>query len=136
VPAFDRAEQTRLIRFVLVGGSSTVLTLTIYAVTIELGVWYLIAAILGYAAGIVNGYTWNRLWTFRSGSFHLPEFTRYVVVQGSGLGANLIGLAVAIEALGMGEFIAEIATLVPIVLVTYLVNRWWTFRPRAESSSH
>jgi putative flippase GtrA len=131
----EREERNRLIRFALVGGSSTVVTLASYAVLIELGAPYLVAAVLGYAAGIVNGYTWNRLWTFESGPFHLPEFSRYVVVQGSGLAANLLGLVLLVEVIGLGKVVGEIISVVPIVLVTYSINRWWTFRPRTRSQS-
>jgi putative flippase GtrA len=130
---FDGAERNRLIRFAIVGGSNTAVALVLYTVAVGLGVWYPVAALLGYAAGMANGYTWNRLWTFQAGSFHLPEFSRYVLVQGCGMVANVVALAVAVEALAIGEIIAEIVTLPPIVLVTYLANRHWTFRERAAT---
>jgi putative flippase GtrA len=128
-------ERTRLVRFVLVGGSNTLITLLVYSVALHLGVWYPIAAGLGYAAGIVNGYTWNRTWTFETGTFHLPEFSRYVVVQVGGLGANVLGLTLAVEILGMGKLTGELVTLAPIVLVSFILNRWWIFRPRVLSES-
>jgi putative flippase GtrA len=131
----ERKVRIRLVRFVLVGGSSTLVTVLIYAMLIELGASYPISAALGYAAGIVNGYTWNRLWTFESGPFHLPEFSRYVVVQGGGLAANLLGLVLLVEVIGIGELWAEIISVVPIVLVTFSLNRWWTFRPRPRGTT-
>ena len=127
------AERIRLARFVLVGGSNTALTLLVYGIAIHMGTWYPIAAFLGYLAGILNGYTWNRMWTFRAGTFHLPEFSRYVVVQVGGLAANVLGLTFAVETLGMGEMTGEIAVLVPLVLVTFSLNRWWIFNPRLQS---
>ena len=126
----EREERTRLARFVLVGGSSTVVTLGSYALLVAIDVPYPVAAPVGYAAGILNGYTWNRLWTFETGGFHLPEFSRYVAIQGSGLVANLLGVVFLVEALGLGKMPSEILTLVPIVLVTFVLNRRWTFRPR------
>jgi putative flippase GtrA len=118
----------RLLRFALVGGSNTLVTVLSYSLLIELGLPYLAAAVIGYAAGILNGYTWNRIWTFETGPFHLPEFSRYVVVQASGLALNLLLLLVLIEGLGMPRGFAEILSVVPIVLVTYSLNRSWTFR--------
>jgi putative flippase GtrA len=123
-----REERTRVIRFALVGGTSTLVTLVTYAVLVGVGTPYALAATVGYAAGILNGYTWNRLWTFGTGPFHLPEFLRYVVVQGSGLVANLLGLVLLVETLHLDKLLAEILSLVPIVLVTYFFNRWWTFQ--------
>ncbi len=121
----------RLLRFALVGGSSTVVTLVVYAAALAVDTWYPLAAFIGYAAGIVNGYTWNRTWTFQTGTFHFPEFSRYTAVQGSGMLANLLGLTLGIEVLGLGELVAEVATLIPIIIATFLANQRWTFRPRS-----
>jgi putative flippase GtrA len=132
---FDGAERNRLVRFVVVGLSNTALTLLVYVIGVGLGAWYPAAAALGYAAGMVNGYTWNRRWTFQSGPFDLAEFSRYVLVQGSGLVLNVLGLVLAVDSIGMGKLTAEVVTLIPIVLITYSVNRFWTFRLGATTQS-
>jgi putative flippase GtrA len=118
----------RLFRFAVVGGSNTLVTVVSYSVLIEIGLSYLVAAVIGYAAGILNGYTWNRVWTFETGPFHLPEFSRYVVVQLSGLALNLLLLLVLIEGLDIARGLAEILSVVPIVFLTFSLNRYWTFR--------
>lgn len=120
-------------RFALVGGSNGAVALGVYLLAIGLGVWYPLAAALGYLAGIVNGYTWNMRWTFRTGSFHSGEFLRYVLVAGAGLLANAIGIAIAVETLGMHKTVGEVVSLIPVVLATYLANRAWVFRDRLES---
>ncbi len=123
----------RFFRFALVGGSNGVVTVVSYSLLIGIGIAYPIAAILGYVAGILNGYTWNRLWTFETGPFHLPEFYRYFVVQGAGLVLNLLLLFALIEGLGIARGISEICSVVPVVLLTYSFNRWWTFHPKTRS---
>jgi putative flippase GtrA len=123
----------RFLRFAVVGGSNGVVTVVTYSLLLAIGVAYPIAAIIGYMAGIVNGYTWNRLWTFETGRFHLPEFSRYLAVQGSGLGLNLVLLFALIEGVGMAKGISEVFSLIPVVLLTYLFNRSWTFQPKTRS---
>jgi putative flippase GtrA len=118
----------------VVGGTNTLATFLVYALLLHLGASYPVAAVIGYGAGVLNGYTWNRLWTFEAGRFHLPEFSRYVVVQSGGLVMNLVGLLILIEALGVGKLPAELACTAPIVLLTYSLNRSWTFRPRPARS--
>jgi putative flippase GtrA len=131
--AITPRDNRRFLRFAVVGGSNGVVTFTVYTLLLAIGVAYPVAAIVGYAAGILNGYTWNRLWTFETGSFHFPEFSRYVVVQGSGLLLNLLLLYVLIDRLGMARGLSEILSIVPVVLLTYIFNRWWTFQPRTRS---
>jgi putative flippase GtrA len=126
----ERSERGRLIRYAVVGASSGAVTLSLFAIGLELGIWYPVAAAIGYAAGIANGYTWNRLWTFQTGPFHGPQFLRYLIVSVCGLIANALGVLVGVGGLGWSEFAAEIAALVPIVLATYAANRLWIFRPR------
>jgi putative flippase GtrA len=124
---------SRFARFALVGASNGVVAFLTYSLLLALEVAYPVAATVGYLAGIANGYTWNRLWTFETGPFHLLEFSRYFVVQGSGLGLNLLLLVVLIEGVGMAHGVSELLSLVPVVLLTYLVNRWWTFHPKTRS---
>jgi putative flippase GtrA len=124
---------TEFLRFALVGGSNGVVTVVIYSLLLSIGVAYPIAAVIGYLGGVVNGYTWNRLWTFETGRFHFPEFSRYFVVQGSGLLLNLLVLFALVDGLGMARGISEILSLVPVVLLTYFLNRRWTFHPRARA---
>ena len=121
-----------MVRFALVGASNGGVTLAVYVVAIGLGVWYPLAAALGYLAGIVNGYTWNMRWTFRTGSFHHGEFTRYVVVAAAGLLASAVGVAITVGTLGMQKLTGAVVSLIPIVLSTYLANRAWVFRGRME----
>jgi putative flippase GtrA len=123
----------RFLRFALVGGSNGAVTVGVYTLLLALEVAYPVAAVIGYLAGIVNGYTWNRLWTFETGPFHLPEFTRYVAVQGFGLVLNLVILYALIEGLETQKAIAEILSIVPVVLLTFILNRRWTFHPKTRS---
>jgi putative flippase GtrA len=123
----------RFLRFALVGGSNGAVTIATYSLLLAIGVAYPMAAVAGYLAGIVNGYTWNRLWTFETGPFHLPEFSRYLAVQGFGLVLNLALLYALIEGLRTPKAIAEIVSVVPVVLLTFILNRRWTFHPKTKS---
>jgi putative flippase GtrA len=128
-------EGGRFLRFAVVGGSNLVIALAVYAAVLALGGGYILAAGLGYGAGLLNGYTWNRLWTFQAGPFHLPQFTRYVVVTAGGFGANALGLVLTIEAIGMDKLLAELVALIPVVCATFFLNRYWTFGARTGSAS-
>jgi putative flippase GtrA len=123
----------RFLRFALVGASNGAVTVATYSLLLAIGVAYPLAAVAGYLAGIANGYTWNRIWTFETGPFHLPEFVRYLAVQGFGLALNLALLYALVEGVESPKGLAEIVSIVPVVLITFLLNRRWTFHPTTRS---
>jgi putative flippase GtrA len=127
-------ERHRFIRFVAVGVSNTAITLCVYWITLDLGLDYLAAGAVGYAAGILNGYVWSHNWVFQAdGSFALVTFRRYLCVQLTGLILNTALLNAAVEWLGIPHAPAEAAVLVPVVAVTYFLNARWTFRPESAT---
>lgn len=94
----------QFIKFCLVGGTSTVLDLAIYALVLAqlerllpLGAWGLgeteiasaragLASVAGTSLGVINSYVWNSLWTFRGqGTAGPGRFLRFVMVNVVGL---------------------------------------------------
>ena len=91
---------------------------------------------LAFAAGAVNGYTLNRVWTFKAGSFRAQGLARYILVQGLGLGLNVGLLAALVEALNLASIPAQAIVLPFISLVTFALNRRWTFGRSAQQPVH
>jgi putative flippase GtrA len=127
--ARHRPEIKRILRFGVVGLSNTALAFAVYVIALKLGLPYLVSMFIAYAVGLVNGYTWNRSWTFETGPFEMAEFVRYLTVQAIGLGANAIALVFAVESLGWGHIVSELFAFIPVVAITFLLNRHWTFQP-------
>jgi putative flippase GtrA len=91
------------------------------------GVWYPAASGLAFAAGAVNGYTLNRIWTFRAGAFRVGGLARYAVVQAIGLGANVLTVVAFVELAGMNRLVAQVCALGLVSLLTFGLNRSWAF---------
>ncbi|HEY7207679.1 MAG TPA: GtrA family protein [Gaiellaceae bacterium] len=124
-----RSESARqLPRFLLVGLSNTVVSFVVYRLLLAVGTWYLVAALLAFAAGAANGYVLNRRWTFRAGDSTRARVL-YVVVQGAGaLTASLL-VALFVHA-GMGKLVAYLPAIPPVTLGMFAANRLWTFAER------
>ena len=73
----------RLIRFLVVGASNTVVSYLVFLLGYHY--WFagnaLFAQPLSYGVGIVWSYAWNRNWTFQSSAGVGGEFIRFIVVQ-------------------------------------------------------
>jgi putative flippase GtrA len=109
-----------------VGLSNTALSFVIYRLLLAIGAWYVLAAPLAFAAGAVNGYVFNRRWTFAA-----PDTTRarvlYVVVQAAGALSTSLLVLFFVRAVGTGRVWAYLAAIPPVTLSMFVANRLWTF---------
>ena len=120
-------ESRHAVKYAAVGVVNVVLDLAVFALLVHLGVWYVAAKVLSVGVAMINGYTFNRIWTFRAGGHATTKLARYVAVQGSGLLLNLALLTSLVEVAGLRPVPAA-ALVVPVVAVyCFLGNRLWTF---------
>jgi putative flippase GtrA len=92
------------------------------------GVWYVAASGIGFAVGAINGFLWNRAWTFRGHVGDALTPVRWFVVQSSGLLANLGLVYLFVDGAGLGELGGQAVTIAIVTVLTFLANRAWTFR--------
>ncbi|GAC1323162.1 MAG: hypothetical protein NVSMB25_19190 [Thermoleophilaceae bacterium] len=128
-----RSLSGQVLRFLLVGVTNTAVSLVVFAVANRLGVWYPVASAVAFAVGALNGYTLNRVWTFRAGAFSRSRFARYAVVQLVGLGVNELAIIVAVDALGTEHVLAQVFALVMVSAMTFALNRQWAFATTAPA---
>lgn len=122
-------------KFGLVGVSNTLITLLVYTLLVKvLGVWYVAASALGFAVGAVNGFLWNRAWTFRGHVGDALTPIRWSVVQGCGLLVNSGLVFVFVDGAGMGKLLGQVLTIAIVTVLTFAANRSWTFRVRAQAA--
>jgi len=123
------------IRFALVGVSNTAISMAVYTGLLVVGVGYVAAVVVAYVAGLVNGYTLNRRWTFLAGGFSIGSLSRYTAVQGTGLLLS-VGLTVLfVEHFGLPKVLALVLSWPPVIAVTFTATRFWVFDPRSRSSA-
>jgi putative flippase GtrA len=119
----------QFLKFGLVGLSNTLITFLVFTFLVKaLGVWYVAASALGFAAGACNGFLLNRRWTFRGHRGGSTAALRWSVVQGSGLLADLGLIYLLVDGAGIPKLPSQALALALVVSVTFFVNRTWTFR--------
>ena len=116
-------------RFLFVGVANTVLSFIAYRLLLALGTPYVVAAGLGFSVGAVNGYVWNRRWTFAA-----RDSTRarvyYVVIQAAGAVSTSLLVLLFVDGVGVDKVAAYVAAIPPVTVCTFLANRLWTFADR------
>jgi putative flippase GtrA len=131
--------RTMLIQFVkfgLVGVSNTALTFIVYTLLLKVfGVQYLVASALGFIVGAVNGFLWNRRWTFRDHVGDALTPVRWGVVQTCGLGLDEVLLFGLVHGAGADKLVAQAIATVFVTVTTFFANRAWTFRTHPDPAA-
>jgi putative flippase GtrA len=131
-------EIKRFLRFLLVGLSGTLIDFGILtALKTFWGVPTIIANTISYSAGVINNFTWNRIWTFseaRDKEWYV-QFGQFVAINIVGVILNnliVLGLEGPLGVLfnnpDKGYLPAKIVATGVVVLYNFLANRLWTFR--------
>jgi len=116
-------------RFLIVGLSNTGLTLLIIFVLLWIGTSLFTANIIGYGAGFINSFIWNRRWTFRSTGSLWRGSGNYSAVWVACYLLQLGALILSSQWLGLSDTISTLIAMVFFTGPNYLGNRLFTFRP-------
>jgi putative flippase GtrA len=118
----------QFVKYGLVGASNTIVNFVVYSVGVTVGIDYLVALVLGYGVGALNSYLLNRHWTFRAGHIaHSTAGSRFALVTAGAIAANLGLLYLFVHHLGIAKIPAQAILVLPVLAVTFPINRWWSF---------
>ncbi|MBK8165342.1 MAG: GtrA family protein [bacterium] len=87
-----------------------------------------VATTCGFAVGAIINYFANYHLTFRSRQGHAGTMARFFVIALAGMGVNAGVMAVCHRGLGLHYLLSQVAATGTVVVLTYLGNRFWTFR--------
>lgn len=130
-------EAGRFARFLAVGALGTLLDFGLLSLLKAIGLATLPANSLSFSAGVINNFTWNRLWTFADVNHagwgrQLAQFT---LVSLAGLALNNAIVLLLEIPLGMllgqpdlGYLPAKVVATGVVVFWNYFANRCWTFK--------
>jgi putative flippase GtrA len=127
VRARAHRETRHAIKYGIVGVSNVTIDFALYAVLVSLGLWYPLAKTASLTVATANGYTLNRIWTFRAGRHRNVMLTKYVTVQASCLAGNIALLVPLVEVAGVHKITAQAIALPIIALASFIAQRVWTF---------
>jgi putative flippase GtrA len=124
------------VRFGAVGLLQNGLNVAVFAVATGLGVHYRVAAVLAGLVAFVASFLLNRHWTFmgRAAPIH-HQGARYLLVFASAIALGVLLLTFFVEVTGMPEIAAQVAAILVVAPVSFLVQRTWVFRAPRRSAA-
>jgi putative flippase GtrA len=125
-PFLRRKSVRQFRRFLVVGLANTVLSFVAYRLLLAIGTPYVLAAVLAFSVGAVNGYVFNRRWTFGARASGRARLL-YVAVQVLGATATSLLVLFFVRVAGTGKIFAYPAVIAPVTVCMFIANRTWTF---------
>ena len=123
----------QLILFGIVGFLNTAFAYGVYAVSLYLGFPYPVAIILSMAASILVGFMGQGRLVFGNGD--ASRIVRYVVMWGLLL---LVHTAIVNRSLayGLTTYAGGLIAILPVVALSYVIQRYYVFKRDATPQSH
>jgi len=130
-------EFQRFTRFLTVGAVGTFLDFSLLTLLKFLGFPTLLANSLSFSVGVINNFTWNRLWTFADakGADWRRQLVQFLVVSLAGLALNNVFMILLENPFGAllgqpeyGYLPAKVIATGVVVFWNYFANRYWTFK--------
>lgn len=121
----------QFVKFGIVGGTNTIISLLIYYLMVYWGISYLPATITGYFSSSIIGYILSRLWVFRAYTSKLFSSTiRYYIVYISSLLINVTTMYLWVDLIGLSKYIAPVLTLIITVPYNFVLSKFWVFKEK------
>jgi len=119
----------KLIKFLFVWISSTLVDLWFLYFFVEvLEIKLFISIVLSFILAVINGFTWNKIWTFSDKSIRYKrQFTKFLFVSIGGLILTLSFMFIFHVIFGIYYILAKLITSVIVVVWNFLWNKYWTF---------
>ena len=125
----------RFARFAVVGVIATATHTAVFATAIELArIEPVSANALAFVIAVLVGFALNRKWTFAAHGGADARLWRYFVGALAGLAVNSAIMYVATHRLHWSPYVGLGLALVIMPPLTFALNHYWVFRPRASQS--
>ena len=118
----------QFLRYIFVGGSSAVVNLVVYGILTEMfGVYYLVAAFVGYTFGFLWNYITSILWVFKSRHPRHKELVMVIVITIGGLLWTELLLFMFVELAHIHHFLAMFITLWLVLFWNFGMRKRYVF---------
>jgi putative flippase GtrA len=122
----------QFLRFCLVGLANTLITLGLFYLLDKLHVQYILASVIAYGAGILNGYFWSTRSVFKTKGT-AANFTKFILVNLLGIGLNALLMLLFVDVLHVQPRVLAQAFVVPFTFVAnFSLNKYWTFSDKKK----
>lgn len=127
-----------MIRFSIVGVSNTLIDFLAFTVLYSvIGLSYIPSQILGYSAGILNSFIFNRRWTFGDSKINRSEaknifyeLIKFITINLISLATSVIVMNLLVKYANMNVYLSKVMVIIVAQMINFLSYKLWVFVPK------
>lgn len=129
---FSKKTGVQFLRFCLVGGSSTILQLSLlYLLTEVTRIHYLISSAIAFIISVAYSFCLHRVWTFEVNFGKISsQLSVFYTIYISTLIGNSIGLYILVEFFSVYYLLAQWIMILFFGIINFLLSKYITFATR------
>lgn len=120
-----------LLRFGVVGCSNTLVDFVVFTILRAVfDINYLWCQVVGYSAGVLNSFIFNKIWTFESKTSRFQtslQFGRFLIINVMSLSVSLLGLKIMSGYWHFNVYLSKVVVTILAQAVNYSGYRFWVF---------
>lgn len=119
----------QFLRFVIVGGTATVIDFGILIFLTEiLSIYYLLSATISFILANLFNFYFSKKWTFQNASkSYIKQYIVFVLVGVAGLGINNFILYFSVENLQIHYIFGKVIATIIVMFWNFFINKYITF---------
>lgn len=122
-------KQQRLVKFCIVGGTSTVTALvTLWLMTDVVGLYYLGSNLVAAAVSTAIWFAGNARWTFSDRKTTGWSVPKTALVRAAAIGLHTGLLALFVEVFGVWYMVGAMLAVLVEFMLSYTLSNWWIWR--------
>lgn len=119
----------QFIKFGIVGVSNTLITaVVIWVLLKQLHFSDYLSNIIGYIAGLINSFIWNRKWTFASKSSPSRQIPKFILTFVISYLLQLGNLYLLLNFTDIDPYFCQLLSIVVYTITNFLLNKYFTFK--------
>lgn len=125
---------TRLFKFLTVGASGAVISLTTLWLLTDLAGWhYLLSYLVAGVLSVSNNYFWNSRWTFNDRKASKVGYGKYALISAGTLGLRELAMFLLVDIAGLWYMLSAIVLIALASIINFVLSRRFVWnKPRID----
>ena len=128
----DRQLRIQFMKFIALGVMNTLISLIVIYLLMKFGVNYRLSNLIGYIAGLINSFIFNKIWVFKTRKNLFKEIFNFSVVFGLCYSVQYLILLLMVEEYSLNKYFSQLIAMGFYTVLNFILNRIFTFRNRIK----